>query len=136
MKQAKFIQALKNKEVKVTSKKILVVDDDPDAVNIVTTILKIAGYSVISAKDGLDAMEKIRCEHPALILLDIMMPRMDGFEVCKAIKKNPKFSHIPVSIISAKMDPVSKKRAMMLGVRDYITKPIHPAEALRKNRNA
>lgn len=115
-------------------KKVLVVDDNQDAINIVTSILKIAGYSVITAKDGLEAMHKIQRENPALILLDITMPEMDGFAVCESVKRNPKFSHIPIFMISAQTDPASRKRGLQAGAHDFITKPINPTETLRKIR--
>jgi CheY-like chemotaxis protein len=118
----------------MSSKKVLVVDDNRDAVSIMTSILKIAGYSVISAKDGLEAMHQIQRENPALILLDITMPEMDGFAVCQAVKMNPKVSHIPIFLISAKTDPASRKRGLQVGAHDFITKPIDPTETLRKIR--
>ena len=115
-------------------KKVLVVDDNQDAMNIMASILKIAGYSVITAKDGLEAMHKIQRENPALILLDVTMPEMDGFAVCESVKRNPKFSHIPIFMISANTDPASRKRGLQAGAHDFITKPINPAETLRKIR--
>lgn len=118
----------------MTSKKVLVVDDNQDAVNIMTSILKIAGYSVVTAKDGLEAMHRVQHENPALILLDVTMPELDGFAVCQAVKMNPKFSHIPVLMISAKTDAASRKRGLAAGADDFITKPIDPTETLRKIR--
>lgn len=116
----------------MSAKKVLVVDDNRDAVNIMTSILKIAGYSVVTARDGLEAMHKIQHENPALILLDISMPEMDGFAVCRAVKMNPKFSHIPIFMVSAKTDAASRKQGLAAGAHDFITKPIDPTETLRK----
>ncbi len=116
------------------SKKVLVVDDNQDAINILSAILKKAGYAVGVAKDGLEALQKLNSDIPALILLDVMMPKMDGYEVCKAIKTNPAISQIPILMISAKTDGVSQKRGLELGAADYLMKPIQPNEILRKVR--
>jgi CheY-like chemotaxis protein len=116
-------------------KKALVVDDNQDAVNILTTILNRAGYSVITAKDGLEAMHKIQREDLALVLLDIMMPEMDGFAVCEAVKRDPRLSHIPILMVSARGDPASIERGFQAGARDFIAKPIDVAETLRKIRS-
>jgi len=113
-------------------KKVLVVDDNQDAINILSAILKKAGYLVGVAKDGQEALQKLDSEIPALILLDVMMPKMDGYEVCKAIKTNPAISQIPILMISAKTDGTSQKRGLELGAADYLMKPIQPNEILRK----
>jgi len=114
------------------AKKVLIVDDNQDAIHILTAVLKRGGFLVSVAKNGAEAMEKIREEHPALILLDVMMPKMDGFEVCQAIKENEKTRNIPVLMITARKDPESRKRGMEVGASEYLVKPIHPAEVLRK----
>jgi DNA-binding response OmpR family regulator len=116
-------------------KKALVVDDNQDAVNILTTILNRAGYSVITAKDGLEAMHKIQREDLALVLLDIMMPEMDGFAVCEAVKRDPRLSHIPILMVSAKGDTASIERGLQAGAHDFIPKPIDVTETLRKIRS-
>lgn len=114
------------------AKKVLVVDDNQDAVNILVALLKKAGYSVAVAKDGLEAIRMIRDEDPALVLLDIMMPKMDGFEVCQAAKSSTRTKDIPIVMITGKTDNDSRYRALKLGATDYLTKPIHPIEAIRK----
>ena len=114
------------------SKKVLIVDDNQDAIHILTAVLKRGGYLVSVAKNGVEAIEKIRQERPALILLDIMMPRMDGFEVCQEIKGSEETSNIPVLMITARKDPESRKRGLEVGASEYLVKPIHPAEVLRK----
>jgi CheY-like chemotaxis protein len=116
------------------SKQILIVDDNQDTIHILTVILNQGGYSTFAARDGVEALEKIRKETPALILLDIMMPRLDGFGVMEAIRADPEMSHIPVLVISAKVDQASKTRCMELGAKDYIVKPINPDEILLKVR--
>jgi two-component system alkaline phosphatase synthesis response regulator PhoP len=113
-------------------KKVLVVDDHQDAINILTMILKKGGYDPLSAKDGVEALQRIDEERPELVLLDVMMPKMDGYEVCQAVKADPKSRHIPILMLSAKTDPASKERGRELGAADYITKPINPTEILKK----
>jgi len=114
------------------SKKVLIVDDNQDAIHILSAVLKRGGYVVSVAKNGAEAIEKVRQEHPALILLDIMMPKMDGFEVCQEIKRGSETRNIPVLMITARKDPESRKRGLEVGASEYLVKPIHPAEVLRK----
>ncbi|MBI3804457.1 MAG: response regulator [Nitrospirae bacterium] len=114
------------------SKKILVVDDNQDTIQILTAVLRRGGYIVIAARDGMEAVEKVQEEMPELILSDIMMPKLDGFGVIQALKAEPKYRKIPILIISAKVDPASKARGIELGAEDYIIKPINPGEVLRK----
>jgi len=114
------------------AKKVLVVDDNEDSVKILVKTLQSAGYSVQLARDGIEAIVMIRNEDPDLVLLDIMMPRMDGFEVCQAVKSNSKTKHIPIVIITGKTDTDSKYRALKLGASDYVTKPIRPFETVQK----
>ena len=114
------------------AKKVLVVDDNEDSVKILVKTLQSAGYSVQLARDGIEAIVMIRNEDPDLVLLDIMMPRMDGFEVCQAVKSNSKTKHIPIVIITGKTDTDSKYSALKLGASDYVTKPIRPFETVQK----
>ncbi len=114
------------------SKKVLIVDDNQDAIHILSAVLKRGGYTVSIAKNGAEAIEKVHQEHPALVLLDIMMPKMDGFEVCQEIKGNAETSGIPILMITARKDPESRKRGLEVGASEYLVKPIHPAEVLRK----
>lgn len=113
-------------------KKVLIVDDNQDAINILSAIIKKGGYLATVAKDGVEAIQKIKDESPALILLDIMMPKMDGFEVCQTVKSDAETKHIPILMVTAKTDPASRARGLKLGASDYLMKPIHPAETLRK----
>ncbi|MBI3803273.1 MAG: response regulator [Nitrospirae bacterium] len=115
-------------------KRVLVVDDNQDAIHILSAVLKKGGYLVSVALNGEEAMEKVRQEHPALILLDIMMPKMDGFEVCKAIKAAVETREIPVLIVTARKDAESRQRGMSVGANEYLVKPIRPAEVLAKVR--
>lgn len=114
------------------AKKVLVVDDNEDSVNILVRTLQSAGYSVQFARDGIEAIVIIRNEIPDLVLLDIMMPRMDGYEVCQAVKANSKTKHIPIVMVTGKDDIESRYRALKLGASDYMTKPIRPFETVQK----
>lgn len=114
------------------SKRILIVDDNQDTVHILSVILGQGGYPTFAAKDGIEALQKIREEAPALVLLDIMMPKLDGFGVLEAMRADPGMSQIPVLMISAKVDRASKARSIALGAKDYIVKPINPDEILLK----
>lgn len=114
------------------SKRILIVDDNQDTIHILTVILNQGGYCTFAARDGVEALQKIQEEAPALILLDIMMPKLDGFGVMEVMRGDSGMSQIPVLVISAKVDHASKARSMELGAKDYIVKPINPDEILLK----
>ena len=106
--------------------KILIVDDEPFNVDYLEQELEEAGYETISAVDGQDALRKIELEAPDLILLDIMMPVMDGFEVLRRLKANPSTRDIPVVVISASNNLDSVVRGIELGAEDYLPKPFEP----------
>jgi PAS domain S-box-containing protein len=112
--------------------KILVVDDTPDTLILLSEILSNAGYAVLVAPNGEEALQCIKQEMPSLVLLDIMMPEMDGFEVCRKIKSSEKFGNIPVIFISALDDNESKLKGFNAGGVDYISKPIHRQEVLAR----
>lgn len=110
-------------------KKILIADDEDDVKVVVQLFLESKGYEILTAYDGLDALDKARKERPDLILLDLMMPVVDGFEVCKKLKAHPDTASIPVVMISASAQAESKQRGLDAGAVDYIIKPFQP-EAL------
>lgn len=114
------------------AKKILVVDDNVDMVDLLKSILEMEGYEVIEAFDGQEALDKTKQQHPDFILLDIMMPVMDGWEACRRLKGCRKTSEIPVTILTARVDPQDKERASQLGAEDYLTKPFEPDELLKR----
>lgn len=107
-------------------KKILVADDEEDVKIIVQLFLESKGYEIVTAYDGLDAIDKAKSERPDLILLDIMMPVLDGFEVCRRLKSEPSTAPVPVIMISASSQSESKKRGLEAGAVDYIVKPFEP----------
>jgi len=112
--------------------KILVVDDEIYIVHILDFSLGMEGYEVITALDGEQALEKVKAEKPDLIVLDIMMPKLDGYEVCKNIKSSAETQHIPVILLSAKGRNVDQKLGFDVGADDYITKPFSPRKLVER----
>ena len=112
--------------------RILVVDDEIYIVHILDFSLGMEGYEVLTALDGEQALEKARAEKPDLIVLDIMMPKLDGYEVCKAIKSDPETRQIPVILLSAKGRNVDQKLGFDVGADDYITKPFSPRKLVER----
>jgi DNA-binding response OmpR family regulator len=115
--------------------KILVVDDEPDALELISFNLKGAGYEVITAEDGNSALRKARAQHPALILLDLMIPEVDGLEVCKILRRDPETSDTPIIMVTAKAGEVDRVLGLELGANDYITKPFSPRELVLRVKN-
>jgi DNA-binding response OmpR family regulator len=113
-------------------KKILVVDDEPDVASLLTLLLKAQGYEVISAGDGQEALEKARKEKPDLILLDIMLPKMDGYRVARVLKFDENYSHIPIIMLTAKIQEKDRKTGLEMGADDYVTKPFDTVAILEK----
>jgi adenylate cyclase len=107
---------------------ILVADDAQVTVRLVHDVLVLHGYRVVEAYDGLEALEKIQLDQPDLLILDINMPRMDGFEVCRRLKGNPATAHIPVLMLSALESVNDRVKGLSLGAEDYVVKPFRPAE--------
>ena len=114
------------------AEKILIVDDDPETVRLVKLMLSRQGYSVITANSGKQALDLLHAEHPDLILLDVMMPEMDGFQVTRQLRSNPKTTDTPILIFSAKAQVDDKVAGYEAGADEYLTKPIHPAELVAR----
>jgi two-component system, OmpR family, response regulator VicR len=113
--------------------KIMVVDDEPDVVDLVKLVLESDGFSVVTAYSGKEALEKIDREMPDLVLLDIMMPQMDGWEVYSRIRANPNTKDIPVAMLTAKSQSIDKMIGLhVVKVDDYITKPFGRSELLER----
>lgn len=110
--------------------KILIVDDEADILTLLEYNLDKAGFEVISAQDGPEALDLAKKEKPRLIILDIMLPSMEGTEVCKIIKKDEATSHIPVIMLTAKGEEIDRIVGLELGAEDYITKPFSPRELI------
>ncbi|MDN5310122.1 MAG: two-component system, OmpR family, alkaline phosphatase synthesis response regulator PhoP [Methanolobus sp.] len=111
-----------------TREKILIVDEEIDASTALKVALEAEGYNVIEALDGYEGIRKAKSETPDVILLDIMMPVMDGFEVCRRLKADPVSSHIPVIMLTAKGEVDDKVEGLELGADDYVTKPFNLKE--------
>ncbi|MFA4967486.1 MAG: response regulator [Candidatus Margulisiibacteriota bacterium] len=112
--------------------KILIVDDEEDIVAALSIRLKALGYDIIMAYDGMTALSKAREEKPDLILLDIMLPKLDGYKVCRILKFDEKFRHIPIIMVTAKGAESNIKMGAEVGADAYITKPFSPDELMKK----
>jgi DNA-binding response OmpR family regulator len=108
--------------------KILVVDDEPEAVELVEFNLEQAGFAVITAADGSEALNKARANSPSLIILDLMLPEIGGLEVCKLLRRDPAVAGIPIIMLTAKAAEIDRVLGLELGADDYITKPFSPRE--------
>jgi DNA-binding response OmpR family regulator len=119
--------------------KILVVDDDPDILDAVSMILESQGYKVVTAQNGLEGLAKIEAEKPALMILDLLMPKMDGFALYRELQdpKWSKYKDMPILILSSVREEASRRRyeletSVELGVDDYIEKPFSPDILLKR----
>jgi len=110
--------------------KILVVDDEPEAVELLEFNLKQAGYVVSTAGDGADALKRARSQTPDMIVLDVMLPEMDGFEICKSLRLDSSTAKIPIIMLTAKAAEIDRVLGLELGADDYLTKPFSPRELL------
>ncbi|MDG4553860.1 MAG: response regulator [Candidatus Competibacter sp.] len=114
--------------------KILVVDDEPNIVLSLEFLMKQAGFQVRTAADGEAALAAIATEQPDLILLDVMMPRKNGYEVCQAIRANPDWKDVRIVMLTAKGREVEREKGLALGADDYITKPFSTQEVVERVR--
>jgi DNA-binding response OmpR family regulator len=117
----------------MANKKILVVDDEKNILDLVEMILEAEGYKVSKAMTGKEGIRKATKERPDLVLLDIMMPEMDGWVVYRKLKEGPKTKDIPVAMLTVKAQTIDKEMAMdVIGVEDYITKPFVPDDLVHR----
>ncbi len=114
--------------------KILVVDDEPDALEVLGFKLREAGYTPVFATDGLKALAAVRAERPDLVVLDLMLPELDGLEVCKLMRRDPATAAIPVLMLTAKAAEMDRVVGLELGADDYVTKPYSPRELVLRIR--
>ena len=117
------------------AKKVLVVDDEMHILRIVKYKLESAGYNVLTALNGTDAIELARTEKPALIFLDIMMPGINGYEVCQTLKNDPQTKDIIIIMLTAKGQESDKIKGLEVGVDEYITKPFSPQDLLDRTKD-
>lgn len=115
--------------------KVLVVDDSWTELTLIATPLRESGFEVITAVDGEEALEKVSSERPACVLLDVVMPKRDGFQVCRRIKSMEESRHIPVILISQKNTPLDQRWGLQQGADLYLTKPFNTAELLASVRS-
>ncbi|MCB0532512.1 MAG: response regulator transcription factor [Lewinellaceae bacterium] len=108
------------------AKKILIVDDEPDILEFLQYNLRKEGYAVVAAYDGKQALEVAEREKPDLIVMDIMMPELDGVETCRILRERKEFEHVPIAFLTARDEDFSQITALDVGGDDYITKPIKP----------
>ncbi len=113
-------------------RKVLVVEDDPDQLEVTRLSLKAAGFAIGTAADGVEALKKARTVSPDLILLDVMMPGMDGFAVCETLRENPATASIPVLMLTGLCSHISQLVAFDAGATDYLIKPFVPEELVSK----
>jgi twitching motility two-component system response regulator PilG len=111
--------------------KVLVIDDSNTIRRSAEIFLRQGGYEVVLAEDGFDALSKVNDHDPQLIFCDILMPRLDGYQTCAIIKRNPRFTNVPVIMLSSKDGLFDKARGRMVGSEDYLTKPFTKEQLLR-----
>lgn len=112
----------------MSSKKILVVDDHQEMIELLQDSFQLRGYDVVTARNGQDALARVYQEKPDLILLDVMMPLIDGFELCRTLKQNPETQRIPVILITVKGDESDIERGFEVKADGYVVKPFEPSE--------
>jgi twitching motility two-component system response regulator PilG len=111
--------------------KVLVIDDSNTIRRSAEIFLRQGGYEVVLAEDGFDALSKVNDHVPGLIFCDILMPRLDGYQTCAIIKRNPRFAQVPVIMLSSKDGLFDKARGRLVGSEDYLTKPFTKDQLLR-----
>jgi len=116
---------------------ILVVDDDPDILDSILAVLESQPYRLQTARDGKRCLEMIEVERPDLLILDLLMPRMDGFAVIRFLRENPEYDRLPIMVLTTVVEDASRRRyeletGMNMDVQDYIQKPVLPGELLRR----
>lgn len=114
----------------MAEKTIVVVDDEPSIVDMLTTFLKIKGFNVHGAYSGRDGLMLVQTQNPDALLLDLMLPDIDGFDVMQQLRGTPEFAQLPIVIVTARVDIGAKSRAEKLGASDYLTKPVQMPELI------
>lgn len=117
------------------SSQILVVDDDPDIVRLVRAYLEKGGFQVLTAHNGETALHILRRDHPALLVLDLMLPDRDGWDITRLLRADPSLAQLPVIMLTARIDDADKIIGLELGADDYITKPFNPREVVARVRS-
>lgn len=131
---ANNLETATNNSAKVMGKRILIIEDSPSQTQMLKQLLTKYGFETSTAGDGKEGLEKVKLIKPDLVLLDIVMPDMNGFQVARQITQNPKNAHIPVIVVSTKSMATDKLWAKRQGASDYVTKPVNEEELLSKIR--
>jgi DNA-binding response OmpR family regulator len=116
-------------------KRILLVEDDPSAARLVSYTLEQEGYEVLTAPNGVEGLRKAREEEPDLLVLDVMLPGLDGFEVCHRLRSEPQTAKLPILMLSAKAREADKATGINVGANDYLSKPAAPDEIVARVAN-
>ncbi len=116
------------------TRRVLVVEDEPNIVDSLSFLMKQAGFVVQVARDGDTALRVLESQVPDLILLDVMLPRRDGFDVCRAIRANPEWSQVKVIMLTAKGRDLDRRKGLEIGADDYVTKPFSTREIVERVR--
>jgi len=114
------------------SKKILVIEDDPSTLRLIKYTLQQEGYQVLIAPNGLEGLRKAKNEEPDLIILDVLLPGIDGYEICHRLRAEPQTAQLPILMVSGKAREIDKATGLKMGADDYIIKPWHRPELLTK----
>jgi DNA-binding response OmpR family regulator len=132
LKKQEAAQVEKASEGVLMAKKILVIEDDSIALRLIEYTLRKEGYQVLTAKNGLEGISKAKSGEPDLIILDVMLPGVDGFEVCHRLRSEPKTAQLPILMLSGKAQEIDKATGLKVGADDYITKPATPRELVSR----
>ena len=116
------------------SDKILVIDDDLNSLQLLNLTLQVEGFQVLTASSGSEGLSRIYAEEPDLVILDVMMPIVDGLEVCRRMRGSPRTANIPVIMLTARTNVNDRVTGLRLGADDYIMKPVAPAEVVARVR--
>jgi DNA-binding response OmpR family regulator len=119
----------------MVNRTILIVDDEPFILKSIQYVLKREGFDPHTATDGVEAMDMLQQIKPRLMILDVMMPRMNGYEVCAAVKKHPQLKNIYVIILTAKGQEIDRLRGLSAGADEFMTKPFSPAHLVKRARH-
>jgi len=114
------------------AKRILVIEDDPGTMRFLSYTLEQEGYEVVAVTDGLEGLKKAQDEHPDLIILDIMLPGLDGYEICNRLRQKPESLTVPVLMVSGRARQDDKNMGLRMGADDYLSKPVDPQTILAK----
>jgi DNA-binding response OmpR family regulator len=118
--------------VAIISKKILIIEDDPSFSRAINHIVQKEGYDVITASNGMTGLRMAKDDNPDLLILDVMLPGLDGFEICNRLRQNPPTANLPIIMLSAKGQEADKTTGLKVGANEYLTKPVDRAVLLEK----